>query len=456
MDNEYNTTWDYCVFAGVQERSLAGAPRWHLAPSPGVQGALYYGDNSNNGHGVTSSTGYKYGGVPYPHNLYGPVESPSMASPAWVSTGWYGGSTGYNNGVVPQPYSRHGPVENPPMASPFGGSTGWVGSSSSWNTFAPPYQPWHSGGNSYNAQPRAVVGSGRAPRVQLGGDAASRETAERVMSDPRHGTVAPKDRRERKKLTRQVKKAEAAKTAVVRSETGGDGVTSSPEREGEEKEEGAGHAGYDIASGHVESQGLGESCLIRDDQADARRKASFDERASAGKQNVSGPLRIWGPGVTFLVSAPWGARSGSGCSNRKAVNFKCLDELQPAEEAVCEDPECDLCSEASTDMSRTDSFEPQDKVDDLSIESQQEDVVPRRMRSLSFDWMRERSPSNAHSSGAEEAEAAFISCALSAPRRPFYFGEMRIDWDCSISCLYQDGNGWPPHFAQALPAREQH
>jgi hypothetical protein len=431
MDNEYNSpNWEYCVFAGVKVRRQAGAPDWQQVPSSGVKGAVYYDDdNSNNGHGATSSTGYNNGMVLQHHSRHGPVESPSMASPALVSTrgdgsstgynngvvpphhsyhgpvespwvaspvgvpmGWDGGSTGYNNGVAPHPYSRHGLVEGPSMASPVGIQTGWYGGSSSFTHFAQPYQAvWHSGGNSYNAQPRAMVGSGRAPRAQLRGDAAAREVAERLMSDPRHGTVAPKTKRLRKRLTRQVKKdkeAEAAKAAVVWSETGGDGVTSSSEPEDDEKEE-AGHAGYDIANGHVESQGLAEGCLISDDQAAARRKALLDE------------------------------------------------------EAVCEASECDVLSEASTDMSsRKDSFESQDKVDDFSralphrhyfskawIESQQEDAVPGRMRS----------PSNAHSISVEEAEADLISCAP----RPLYFGSMPIRWDGPLSCWCQ---GRSPYF----------
>jgi hypothetical protein len=276
MNNEYNNpTWEYRLNGGVQERRLAGAPDWHPAPASGAQGALYYGDNSNNGHGSFSNTGYNYGVVPQHHNHHGPVESPSVASQIGVPMGWNSSSAGYNYGVVPYP---HIPVESPWVASPVGIPTGWYGGSSSFGPFAQPYQPWHSGGNSYSAQPRAVVGSGRAPRAQLGGDAASREAAERLMSDPRHGTVAPKDKRERRKLTKKVKKDK--KAAVARSETGGDGVTSSPEREDEEKkEEEAGHAGYDISSGHVESQGLGDSCLIRDNQAAARRKALLDEEA---------------------------------------------------------------------------------------------------------------------------------------------------------------------------------
>ncbi|KAM0691207.1 hypothetical protein Q7P36_009978 [Cladosporium allicinum] len=350
MAGKYNDpTWEHRFIDDVEMRRLVGADTWHRAPTRGVQGACYYGDNSNNGHGQTSNNGHGH----------------------TSSNGYYG--------RMPHQHSRHGPVESPSVESPVSISMGGLGSSSSLNPRVQAYQPQgqHGSGNSYNAQPRAVLRSDQAPQAQLGAGA-SWEKAERMLRDPRHGTRAPTSKRERKKLTRQIKNA--AKAAKALSEAGGDGVTASPEREDGEK---AGYAESGISSEHVESQGLAESCLIWDDQAAARRKADLDESSN----------------------------SSIGSSSSKDMSSQCPCIMQPSEGAVCDaghaHASVDGAHERDSSLPRSDSFDVEDELGSWSrriascfcfsetfIEYQQEDV----MRCLSVD--RKRSPRRSISSDA--------------------------------------------------------
>jgi len=343
MAGKYNDpTWEHRFIDGVEKRRLAGADTWHRAPTRGVQGACYYGDNSNNGHGHTSSNGY-YGMMPHQHSRHGAVESPSAESPVSISMGGNGSSSSSLNPRV-QAYQTQGQ---------------------------------QGSGNSCNAQPRAGVRSDHAPQAQLDAGA-SWEKAERMLRDPRHGTRAPTSKRERKKLTRQIKNA--AKAAKAQSEAEGDGVTASPEREDGEK---AGYAGSGISSEHVESRGLAESCLIWDDQAAARRKAGLDESSD----------------------------SGIGSSSSKDMSSQCPCIMQPSEGAVCDaghaHASVDGSLERDSSIPRSDSFDVEDELGSWSrrtascfcfsetfIEYQQEDA----MRCLSVD--RKRSPRRSNSSDA--------------------------------------------------------
>ena len=111
---------------------------------------------------------------------------------------------------------------HPSMVGPAG--VQHVGNGSSFNPAAQHFHPQrqHSSGNSYNA-----AHSGPVPQAQVETDAPSRANV--FVLDSRHGTLAPKTKRERRKLARKVRKeAEASKAAMASDEAVGDGVNSCP------------------------------------------------------------------------------------------------------------------------------------------------------------------------------------------------------------------------------------
>ena len=200
-----------------------------------------------------------------------------MGYPAMAYRGNSSNSNSYSN-VVPYYHAPQFPVGHPSMAGRVGLPA--VGYGSSAYPVAQPYQPQyqHGSGNSY-ALPKAVH-SGPAPQAHLGTHAPSK--ANTFVLDSRHGTLAPKTKRERRKLARKVKKeAEASKAAMASKETVGDGVTSSPEREGEEEDDdnGSGYAGYGLAIEALGSRELEELQLIHDTKAAAQKAAIIEEGA---------------------------------------------------------------------------------------------------------------------------------------------------------------------------------
>jgi hypothetical protein len=136
-----------------------------------------------------------------------------------------------------------------------------------------------------------------------------------MLRDPRHGTLAPKTKRERRKLAKKVRaeaEAEAAKASEALSVAGGDGITSSPEHEVEEGEkvEEASDTGSGIGSRPAESQRIAVCHSVRSWQAAARRNAVGED--------------------------------------------------------VCESPDCDAASDTDVSRPRVDSFEFKDIADTVS------------------------------------------------------------------------------------------
>lgn len=217
--------------------------------------------------------------------------------------------------------SIESPAEVPTVGN--GSSSGNNSSSNSgMNPLAQPYQPQNVGsGNSYHAPPTRTAaerGDRAPPQAQLGSTAP--QTARMPVLDARHGTLAPRTKRERRKLGRACRlMAEAASGGVVaREEAVGDGVTSSQKSEEEEEEE------EEEASEAVESQGLVKSFLIRDEQAAARSKAIIVDES---------------------------IKLGSGFFRRQDVEFGCPDELESVTEIVQEAQQTDAVTRRSRALS---------------------------------------------------------------------------------------------------------
>jgi hypothetical protein len=195
-------------------------------------------------------------------------------------TGGNGSSTKIS---VQHHHSLHGAAERLSTARPAEAGVAETGSST-LSPLARPYQPQH-------------------------------DRAEMMLRDPRHGTLAPKTKRERRKLAKKVRaeaEAEAAKAAGALSVAGGDGITSSPEHEVEEGEkvEEASDTGSGIGSRPVESQWTAVCHSVRSCQAAARRNAVGED--------------------------------------------------------VCESPDCDAASDTDVSRPRVDSFEFKDIADTVS------------------------------------------------------------------------------------------
>jgi len=95
MAGKYNDpAWEYIFKDGDWIRRLAGADKWHRAPSSDGPGTLYY-DNSGRGH--ASSNGHS-SAVPHRHSRHVPVESPSVARPVAASPGGAGSSSSSSGG----------------------------------------------------------------------------------------------------------------------------------------------------------------------------------------------------------------------------------------------------------------------------------------------------------------------------------------------------------------------
>jgi hypothetical protein len=207
-------------------------------------------------------------------------------------TGGNGSSTKIS---VQHHHSLHGPAERLSTARPAEAGVAETGSST-LSPLARPYQPQH-------------------------------DRAEMMLRDPRHGTLAPKTKRERRKLAKKVRaeaEAEAAKAAGALSVAGGDGITSSPKHEEEEEEE-------------VEK---------------------VEEASHTGCGIVSRPVEPQWTAVCRSV------RSCQAAAGRNAVG-----------EDVCESPDCDAASDTDVSRPRVDSFEFKDIADKVSS--------PRRTQSVS-------------------------------------------------------------------------
>ena len=230
------------------------------------------------------------------------------------------------------PVQQHVPAESHSMVSP--AETPRRRNGSTVSPVAQPYQPQHGSGASYKSLPaRETVRSDRAPPAQLGGDGPSSE-AEIRCRFPLHGTRAPPTKRERRKLANKIKAeadAEAARVAMAMSEAGavrtdmalseagGDHVASSPvPEEGgkEDVEDKASNAGCGVASRPPDSQWLAV-CRSPVYQAGARRNAV-------------------------------------------------VEQFEPGDVYVCEDPNCTVAICAKMRMPRVDSFELKDKADRVS------------------------------------------------------------------------------------------
>jgi hypothetical protein len=198
-------------------------------------------------------------------------------------TGGNGSSTKIS---VQHHHSLHGPAERLSTARPAEAGVAETGSST-LSPLARPYQPQH-------------------------------DRAEMMLRDPRHGTLAPKTKRERRKLAKKVRaeaEAEAAKAAGALSVAGGDGITSSPKHEEEEEEE-------------VEK---------------------VEEASHTGCGIVSRPVEPQWTAVCRSV------RSCQAAAGRNAVG-----------EDVCESPDCDAASDTDVSRPRVDSFEFKDIADKVS------------------------------------------------------------------------------------------
>lgn len=319
----------------------------------------YYGYNGNisHGYGHISSNGYNNVVPPY-HNAHGPVGSPSMAGPVGGMMGGTGSSTNnfaqhhHNPHVRAErpftadvvrlppvgdgssasiPVQQHVPAKSHSMVSP--AETPRRRNGSTLSPSAQPHQPQHSSGASYKSLPvRETVRSDRAPPAQLGGGGTS--TQEEILRHfPLHGTRAPPTKRERRKLANKIKaeaeaeaatvamalsEAEAARAAIALSEARCDHNTSSPVPEEEEKEdveEKASNTGCGVASLPPDSQWLAVCRSVY--QAAARRDTV-------------------------------------------------VEQFEPGDVYVCEDPNCTVAICAKMGMSRVDSFELKDKADRVS------------------------------------------------------------------------------------------
>ena len=268
MSGNRLTPMEYYNKHGVPMPVPARAPLWDLGAPP----MPYYGNNSNIGHdhGHASSNGNN-DGVQHPHNAHGPVESPSAAAPveaqtveddsSAITSAQYRHSphrfvpctvrlppTGGNGSSSADTSAQHRhdldvPVESHPMAARLETQTVEIdGECNSGQFFlvlwflnrrcrplrykarlpgssaitysqhhhiphVPAECPWMA-----CREDVEVAETGSSTLGPLARPCQSQQDrAEMLLRDPRHGTLAPKTKRERRKLARKVKaEAEAS------------------------------------------------------------------------------------------------------------------------------------------------------------------------------------------------------------------------------------------------------
>jgi hypothetical protein len=262
------TPMEYYRMHGVSMPVPARAPTWDLGAPP----MPYYGNNSNigHGHGHASSNGHN-NGVQHSHNSHGPVESPSAAAPVEAQTVEDDSSaitsTQYRhsphrflpctvrlpptggNGSSADTTAQHRhdvdvPVESPPMAEPMETQTVEIDDGaynsgqhflalwfhhrrcpplwfearlpgSSVSTYSQHHQIPHVPAECISTVCYAEVEVAEAGSSTMGPLArpcqSQQDRAEMLLRDPRHGTLAPKTKRERRNLAKKVKaEAEAS------------------------------------------------------------------------------------------------------------------------------------------------------------------------------------------------------------------------------------------------------